>query len=39
MSNILSHAKRELELVGAGDTLYGEMLPEAVLELLKVFAD
>ena len=39
MSNLLNHAKRELELAGAGDTLYGEMLPEAVLELLKVFAD
>lgn len=39
MSNLLEHAKRELELSRAGESLYGDMLPQAVLELMEVFAN
>ncbi len=41
MSNLKSHAERELRLVGFydKDTMYGDMLPKAVLELMKVFGD
>lgn len=37
MSNLIDHAKREL--VGYDDSLYGDMLPKAVLELLEVFSN
>jgi hypothetical protein len=41
MSNLTQHAKRELELAGyyKEDTLYGGMLPKAVLELMEVFSN
>lgn len=38
MSNLVEHARRELELVDAGRDIYGEMLPDAVIELIEVFA-
>lgn len=38
MSNLIAHAKREMEISELGDNLYGEMLPAAVLELLTVFS-
>lgn len=40
MSNLTQHAKRELEIAGyyKGDSDYGGMLPEAVLELMEVFS-
>lgn len=38
MSNLVKHAQCELELAKAGDSLYGDMLPDAVLEIIKVFS-
>lgn len=37
MSNLIEHAKRELGLYG--DTFYGDMLNDAVLELIEKFAE
>lgn len=41
MSNLDNHAKKELELAGFydKDAMYGELLPNAVLELLEVFSN
>lgn len=40
MSKLKSHAQRELELAGwyEKDSVYGGMIPEAVLELMEVFS-
>ena len=41
MSNLIKHAKRELELIGAfseEDDFYGGMTGQAVLELIEVFS-
>jgi hypothetical protein len=38
MGNLRNHAETELALAAAGDTLYGEHLPKAVLELVDCFA-
>lgn len=39
--SLLQHAKKELELAGyyKKDSVYGGMIPEAVLELMEVFAN
>jgi len=37
--SLVEYAKRELEASGAGDSLYGELIPNAVLELIEVFAN
>lgn len=37
-SNLVEHAKREMEIAKLGGTLYDGMLPEAVLEIIKVFS-
>lgn len=39
-SNLVSHARREMELAGLYDdgVMYGRMLPDAVMELVQVFA-
>jgi len=42
MSNLVEHAKRELELIGAfseDDDFYGGMTGKAVMELIEVFAE
>ena len=38
MSNLLKHAKKELELSGVDEDIYGDMTSKAVLELVEVFA-
>jgi hypothetical protein len=40
VSNLVEHAEREMRLAGLydGDGLYGGMIPEAVMELVKVHA-
>ena len=38
MSNLINHAKHELILAEADKSFYGELLPNAVLELVEVFA-
>lgn len=38
MSNLRKHAEAELAAAEAGDSLYGDLLPKAVLELIDVFA-
>lgn len=38
MSNLRKHAEIELAAAKAGETLYGALLPESVLELIDVFA-
>lgn len=37
MSRYLEHAKAEMEKAKIGDTLYGELLPESLVELLECF--
>lgn len=37
MSNLINHAKIELEIADAGQSLYGKDLPNAVIELITVF--
>lgn len=39
MGNLVEFAKHELALANVGDSLYGDMLPEAVLEIVKVFEE
>ena len=38
MGNLRTHAEVELAAAGAGDSLYGDLLPKAVLELIDCFA-
>lgn len=38
MSNLTEHAKKELALMGADQSFYGDLLPKAVLELIEVFS-
>jgi hypothetical protein len=37
MGNLTEHARRELELSGVDNDIYGDMLSKAVLELIEVF--
>jgi hypothetical protein len=37
-SNLYQHAKRELELAGVEKDIYGQMLPNAILEIVRTFA-
>lgn len=39
--SLIKHAERELRLAGFydKDAMYGEMLPEAIMEIVKVFED
>lgn len=39
MSNLIEHAKREMELAGVDDDIYGDMTSKAVLELMEVFSN
>ncbi|MEE9366757.1 MAG: hypothetical protein V3W44_08730 [Dehalococcoidales bacterium] len=41
MGELINHAKRELEIAGymKGGSMYDGMLPDAVLEIIRVFAD
>lgn len=38
MSNLVEHARRELELSGVDNDIYGDMTSKAVLELVEVFS-
>lgn len=39
MSNLLEHAKRELALAKMDESLYEDLLPKLVLELIETFAN
>lgn len=39
MGNLHDHAVRELDRVRAGESLYGDLLPNAILEMVDTFAD
>lgn len=39
MGRLIEHAKREMELAGVDEDIYGDMTSKAVLELIEVFSN